>query len=105
MITQGWAAKWTYIAAVVGESRATFPACTRSHESRAYCASSYHDHSCGTFTGRRLGTRYKGSDKQVTLNKATSLHDVLYKRRKGSHTNYRKTGDAISVLFRVKQTK
>jgi hypothetical protein len=37
------------------------------------------------------------------FNKATSLHDVLYKRRKPILTDYRKAGDVISVLFRVQR--
>jgi hypothetical protein len=38
----------------------------------------------------------KGTHKQITFNNATSLHDVLYKRRKP-----RKTDDVIPVLYHV----
>jgi hypothetical protein len=33
-----------------------------------------------------------------TFDKATSMHDVLYKRRKSTQTDYRKTGDVTPVL-------
>jgi hypothetical protein len=45
---------------------------------------------------RNPGTEYQGTKKQITFNKDTNLHDALYKRRKPTHTDYRKTEDVIS---------
>jgi hypothetical protein len=42
----------------------------------------------------------KGSNKQITVNKAFSLHDALSKRKKG---NCRKAGNVILVLSQSKQ--
>jgi hypothetical protein len=52
----------------------------------------------GYSLGGTLAQDTKGSDKQITFNKATTLHDVLYKRRPKSQTDYRKTGDIVSAL-------
>jgi hypothetical protein len=41
----------------------------------------------------------------ITSNKGTSLHDVLYKRRKASQTNYRKRGDVASVFTKKQRRK
>jgi hypothetical protein len=55
-----------------------------------------------TATGHSLGGTLaqdtKGTQTQATFNKGTSLHDVLFKRRKFSQTDYRNKGDVISVL-------
>jgi hypothetical protein len=52
----------------------------------------------GHSLGGTLAQDTKGSDKQITFNKATTLHDVLYRPRPKSQTDYRKTGDVISAL-------
>jgi hypothetical protein len=55
-----------------------------------------------TATGHSLGDTLaqdtKGTQSQMTFNKGTSLHDVLFKRRKSTQTDYRNKGDLISVL-------
>jgi hypothetical protein len=55
-----------------------------------------------TATGHSLGGTLaqdtKGTQAQATFNKGTSLHDVLFKRRKSTQTDYRNKRDVISVL-------
>jgi hypothetical protein len=61
----------------------------------------YADHTL-TATGHSLGGTLvqdtKGTQAQATFNKGTSLHDVLFKRRKSTQTDYRNKGDVIPVL-------
>jgi hypothetical protein len=99
--TQGWANKWTDIAAVgVGRrkqsKRFQHAQAVTSRVRSAYPLAQI------TVVGHSLGSTLaqdtKGSDKQITLKKATTLHDVLYKRRSATQNDYRKTGDVISVL-------
>jgi putative lipase involved disintegration of autophagic bodies len=52
----------------------------------------------GHSLGGTLAQDIKGSDKQITFNKA----DVLYKRRPKSQIDYRKTADVTSVLSHLK---
>jgi hypothetical protein len=47
----------------------------------------------------------KGINKQVTFNKGTSLHDLMFKRKKATQTDYRKRGDVISVLAHLERGK
>jgi hypothetical protein len=55
--------------------------------------------------GGTLAQDTKGTNKQITFNKGTSLHDMLYRRRKPTQTDYRKTGDIISVLSHFQRGK
>jgi hypothetical protein len=57
----------------------------------------------GHSLGGTLAQDTKGSDKQITFNKGTSLQDVAYKRRAKSQTDYRKTGDVVSVLTHLQR--
>jgi putative lipase involved disintegration of autophagic bodies len=61
-----------------------------------------HTHANITAVGHSLGGTLaqdtKGTNKQITFNKRTSLHDVLYRCRKPTQTDYRKAGDVISVF-------
>jgi hypothetical protein len=59
----------------------------------------------GHFLGGTLAQDTKGTNKQIAFNKSTSLHDVLYRRRKPTQTDYSKTRDVISVLFRFQGGK
>jgi hypothetical protein len=57
----------------------------------------------GNFLGGVMAQDTKGSNKQITINKATSLHNVLSKLEKTTQIDYRKTGDVISVLSHVQR--
>jgi hypothetical protein len=59
----------------------------------------------GHSLGGTLAQDTKGTNKQITFNKGTSLHDVLYRRKKNTQTDYRKTGDVISVLSHFQRRK
>jgi hypothetical protein len=59
-------------------------------QAATHCVHAAHPHATITAVGNSLGQITKGSSKQITFNKATSLHDVLSKRRKGSRTDFRK---------------
>jgi hypothetical protein len=54
----------------------------------------------GHSMGRALAQDTEGSDKQITFNKATSLHDVVYKRRKPTQTDRRNIGLVLSHIQR-----
>jgi hypothetical protein len=95
--------KWTDIAAVIGgrqkQSKRFQHAQTVTDRVRAA-----HPHATTTDVGfplEGIRTGYKGTHKQITFNKATSFLDALYKCRTPTQTDYRKTGDIISVLFHV----
>jgi hypothetical protein len=85
--------------------------CFRDSKQRALtcefveCLRAAYPHAKITAVGHSLGGTLaqdtKGSDKQITFNKGTTLHDVLYKQRPKTQTDYRKTGDVISVLSHV----
>jgi putative lipase involved disintegration of autophagic bodies len=68
-----------------------------------------HPHANITAIGHSLGGTLAqdtmGTNKQITFNKGTSLHDMLYRRRKSAQTNGRKTGDVISVLSHFQRGK
>jgi hypothetical protein len=53
-----------------------------------------HPHADITVVGHSLGGTQdtKGTNKQITFNKGTSLRDVLYRRTKPTQTDYCKTG-------------
>jgi hypothetical protein len=83
--TQAWADKWTDIAALAGGRRKQS---ARSNCDKS-CASSPHITAVGHSLGGTHAQDTKGSNKQMAFNKATTLHDVLYKRM--SQVDYRKT--------------
>jgi hypothetical protein len=102
--TQGLADKWTDFTAVIGGRRKESKRFQHAQAVTNRVRAAY-PHAQITAVGHSLGGTLaqdsKGSDKQITFNKATTLHDVLYKRRPKSQTDYRKTGDVISVLSHV----
>jgi hypothetical protein len=81
--TQGLADKWTDIAAVVGGRRRQSKRFQHAQAVTNRVRSAY-PHAQITAVGHSLGGTLaqdtKGSDKQITFNKTTALHDVLYKR-------------------------
>jgi hypothetical protein len=104
--TKGLSDVWTDTTAVIGGKR--------KHNKRFRHAQAVtnrvraahpnaHITAVGHSLGGTLAQDTKGSDKQITLNEGTSLHDVAYKRRPKSQTDYRKTGDVVSVLSHVQR--
>jgi hypothetical protein len=102
--TQGLADKWTDITAVIGRSRRQSRRFQHAQAVTNRVRAAYPQAqitAVGHSLGATLAQDTKGSDKQITFNKATTLHNVLYKRKSATHTDYRKTGDAISALSHV----
>jgi hypothetical protein len=103
--TQGIADKWTDLVAavIVGRRRQSKrfqqPQAVTNRVRAAYLQAQITG--VGHSLGGTLAQDTKGSDRQIPFNKATTLHDVLYKRRPKSQTDYRKTGDIISALSHV----
>jgi hypothetical protein len=80
--TQGLADKWTDLAAVIGgrrrQSRRFQHAQAVTNRVRAAYPQAQIT-AVGHSLGGTLAQNSKGSDKQITFNKAPTLHDVLYK--------------------------
>jgi hypothetical protein len=99
--TSGLADVGTDLSAVIGGRRKQSKRFKHAQKVTNAAKAKYAGHTL-TATGHSLGGTLaqdtKGTQAQATFNKGTSLHDVLFKRRKSSQTDYRNKGDVISVL-------
>jgi hypothetical protein len=91
--TAGLADVGTDLSAVIGGRRKQSKRFKHAQKVTNVAKAKYAGHTL-TATGHSLG----GTLAQDTFNKGTSLHDVLFKRRKSNQTDYRNEGDVISVL-------
>jgi hypothetical protein len=99
--TSGLADVGTDLSAVIGGRRKQSKRFKYAQKVTNAAKAKYAGHTI-TATGHSLGGTLaqdtKGTNTQATFNKGTSLHDVLFKRRKATQTDYRNKGDVISVL-------